>query len=84
MHIASAMGTPVVALFGPTNPELQGPFNTIHTIVQNPRVLCLGCNLTTCPIGTPCMVDLTPAEVAQACRTFVEQHHLLQEHGMIR
>ena len=30
MHIAAAMGTPVLAIFGPTNPELQGPLGDQH------------------------------------------------------
>ncbi len=81
MHIGAAVGTPVVALFGPTQPELQGPFNTLHAIVQNRRLLCLGCNLTTCPIANPCMAELSPLDVAEACRKFVDRHHLLQEHG---
>jgi len=84
MHIGAAMGTPIVALFGPTNPDLQGPFNTLHVVVQNPRVLCLGCNLTTCPIAHPCMEDLSPLDVAEACGNFVKQNNLLQEHGMIK
>lgn len=83
MHIAAAIGMPVVALFGPTRPELQGPFDTPHVIVQNHRLLCLGCNLTICPIGNPCMTELSPLEVAEACRAFADRNHLLQEQGMI-
>ena len=42
MHIASAVGTPVVALFGSTNPIRSGPYGDKHTIVQSG--IDLGCN----------------------------------------
>jgi len=58
MHIAAAVGTPVVAIFGPTRPELQGPVGAVAEIVRNERLLCLGCNYTECPIGNPCMEEL--------------------------
>lgn len=68
MHIAAAVETPVVAIFGPTNPELQGPVGTPNEIVQHQHLLCLGCNLTTCPIKNPCMEELTVDEVYAAFR----------------
>ena len=34
MHVAAAMGTPVVALFGPTDPELTGPHGEQHVVVR--------------------------------------------------
>ena len=67
MHIAAAMGAPVVAIFGPTNPRLQGPHQTVSAVVRNETLDCLGCNLTTCPIGNPCMHGLAPEAVVAAC-----------------
>ncbi len=66
MHIAASVKTPIVAIFGPTNPVLQGPFDTASEIVRNERLDCLGCNLTTCPIGNPCMEQLSVDEVLTA------------------
>ncbi len=34
MHMAAAVGTPVVAIFGPTHPERTGPFGLGHTVVR--------------------------------------------------
>jgi lipopolysaccharide heptosyltransferase II len=65
MHIAAAVGTPVVAIFGPTNPELQGPVGVPSEIVQNLNLVCLGCNYTKCPIGNPCMEELGVEAVFQ-------------------
>ena len=42
MHIAAAVDTPVVALFGSTNPIRSGPYGEIHTVVQSG--IDLGCN----------------------------------------
>jgi len=63
MHIAAAVGTPVVAIFGPTSPKLQGPCGAHHVIVRNERLDCLECNLTKCPIGNICMTELSVDEV---------------------
>jgi len=37
MHAAAALGTPVVALFGPTHPERTGPWGEEHVVVQAAR-----------------------------------------------
>lgn len=42
MHIAAAVDTPAVALFGPTNHVRSGPYGDQHTIVQSG--IDLGCN----------------------------------------
>ena len=42
MHLAAAMGTPVVALFGPTAPWRTGPYGAGHAVVR-PEVPCSPC-----------------------------------------
>ena len=37
MHAAAALGTPVVALFGPTWPEVTGPLGSGHQVLQSSR-----------------------------------------------
>ena len=66
MHIAAAMGTPVVGIFGPTNPSLQGPYGSKTVTVRNETLTCLGCNLIECPIGNPCMKALDAQTVLHA------------------
>ena len=68
MHLAAAVGTPVVAIFGPTNPVLQGPVGEQHIVVRNEGLSCLGCNYTECPIGHPCMLELTEDRVMDGVR----------------
>lgn len=36
MHLAAAVGTPVIALFGPTDPGLVGPYGTGHVVIRSP------------------------------------------------
>jgi len=63
MHIAAAVGTPVLGIYGPTSPDLQGPFGPRNLTVRNEGLDCLGCNLTSCPIDHPCMQDLSVERV---------------------
>lgn len=59
MHLATAVGTPVLGIFGPTSPALQGPYGEQHFTVRREGLECLGCNLTKCTIGHLCMNELT-------------------------
>ena len=64
MHIASAVGTPVVALFGATNPARSGPWGWHHLVVRGDAP-CAPCYLSRCPIGQLCMERITPAMVME-------------------
>lgn len=67
LHIAAAVGTPVVGLYGPTRPELQGPWGDGHQIVRLEELDCLGCNGVTCRIEThDCMKKLAVPAVFHA------------------
>jgi 3-deoxy-D-manno-octulosonic-acid transferase/heptosyltransferase-1 len=50
MHLAAAVGTPVVALFGPTAPWRTGPFGSGHHIVRAPAP-CAPCFKRRCDAG---------------------------------
>jgi len=64
MHIASALGTPLVALFGSTNDIATGPYNG-GTII-NKRVECSPCYKRVCPIDFRCMKRIEVDEVYNA------------------
>jgi heptosyltransferase II len=65
MHIATAVGTPVVALFGSTSAELTGPLGPKATVITAP-VECTPCFLRECPIDFRCMNSIIPAQVTDA------------------
>lgn len=56
MHIAAAMGIPVFAIFGPTDPLKTGPYGEGHTIIRN-DVSCSPCRRRRCN-DWRCMIDL--------------------------
>ena len=71
MHTAVAVGTPTVTVYGPTRPVDWNPSladGGKKDIPLNVAELeCLGCHLHECPIGNPCMKDLSEARVLDAC-----------------
>ena len=46
-HLAAAVETPYVALFGPTSPERAAPYNCEHLVVQS-KVSCVSCYKKKC------------------------------------
>jgi lipopolysaccharide heptosyltransferase II len=77
MHIACAVRTPVVALHGPTDPDLSGP-TTPDAIVLRRRLWCSPCYdasaTAECRFGNPiCMKDLAPRMVLAAVRRQLER-----------
>ncbi len=77
MHIAAAVGTPVLGIYGPTNPALQGPVGEQHVTVSKTGLACLGCNYTKCPIGHPCMLELTVDEVMAGVQQLLRKNNLI-------
>lgn len=77
MHIAAAMGIPCVALFGPTDPNLQGPYGEGHVIVRKNSLDCLGCNRLDCS-HQACLNTLTVAEVLEGVGKCIQINNLFQ------
>jgi heptosyltransferase-2 len=67
MHVAAAVGLPVVAIFGPTDPEGTSPVTPSASIVQQ-KPYCSPCFLRRCPTDHRCMKAVTPAMVEAAMR----------------
>ncbi len=63
MHIAAAVETPLVALFGSTNETATGPYQT-GTVI-NKHVSCSPCYHRECPIDFRCMKKIESDEVYQ-------------------
>ena len=61
-HLAPAVGTKTIVLFGPTNPETTRPFAPNAFVIREP-VDCSPCMLRDCPIDHRCMTRITPDHV---------------------
>ena len=69
MHVAAALGKPVVALFGPTEPRRTGPYRQLAHVLQL-RLPCVPCLKPHCAYAKPieCLRALTPAFALDAVR----------------
>jgi lipopolysaccharide heptosyltransferase II len=68
MHVAAALGTPVVVPFGSTSPELTGPGlpgDPRHRLLKS-DVPCSPCFLRECPIDFRCMNGINVERVVEA------------------
>lgn len=65
MHLADFLGTPLVALFGSTEPDLTGPRGSRSVVVRQ-KAECSPCFLRECPIDFRCMQDIPVERVADA------------------
>jgi lipopolysaccharide heptosyltransferase II len=63
MHIAAAVGTPTITIYGPTDPFAWNPGGPRHRVLQANELHCIRCNLNECPYGHECMKLITPAMV---------------------
>jgi heptosyltransferase-2 len=71
MHVAAALGVPVVAVFGPTDADATAPLGGGHRIVRQP-VPCSPCLLRECPIDHRCMGGVSVERVLGEVRDVLE------------
>ena len=69
MHVAAAVGTPVVALFGPTSAARTGPYGAGHRVLAR-QVPCSPCFSRVCrhSPAMECLHLITPDDVVEAVR----------------
>ena len=76
-HIAAAVGTPVVAVFGPTVPAFGfAPYSEKSSIVENPNLNCRPCSShgpQKCPEKHfRCMKEISPEQVWEKCKILLD------------
>ena len=67
MHLATALGKPMVALYGPTSPARTGPYRRPETVARL-DLDCAPCylkKLADCPHQHRCLRELTPATILE-------------------
>src|SRR5207245_3314829 len=74
MHLAAAVGTPVIALFGPTDPTRTGPYGAGHTVLRS-GVPCSPCFSRRCTnaVELECLTSIRPENVIEAAMSLLEQ-----------
>jgi heptosyltransferase-2 len=70
MHVAAAVGLPIVGVFGPTDPEGTSPVTPRCSIVQQ-KPYCSPCFLRRCPTDHRCMTAITADMVEAAARPWL-------------
>ncbi len=88
MHLAAAVGTPLLAIHGPTDPALSGPVSPTATILQS-DIWCSPCYNAKGPADcrfhtTQCMKDITPTQVYEEVRKKVEAGKAVGKRGQAR
>jgi heptosyltransferase-2 len=68
LHVAAALGTPSIGVFGPTSPWHWAPLNPLAAVIEtNSDVPCRPCHKPTCRLGHHrCMRDIAMEQVAVA------------------
>jgi heptosyltransferase-1 len=67
LHIGGAVGTPLVALFGPTYPERNGPWSP-HDVVLSRVATCVCLYERQCRRDSRCIDDIDVDEVIDGVR----------------
>jgi heptosyltransferase-2 len=70
MHLANALKVPVVALFGPTDPNHTGPYQQPSSFIHK-GAPCWPCFYRDCPFDHRCMRDISPQEVLLLCQKYL-------------
>jgi heptosyltransferase-2 len=74
MHVAAAVGLPVVAIFGPTDPRGTSPVTPRASLVQQ-KPYCSPCFLRRCPTDHRCMTAVTPPMVESVLSSLAQEVH---------
>jgi heptosyltransferase-2 len=75
MHIAAALDTPTMGIFGPTSPYLWAPLNGLAATVQTKTHLaCQPCQRTVCTMNDHrCMRDIPASEVVEIAQRVLRE-----------
>ena len=78
MHVAGAVGTRVVALYGATTPEHTPSLAESHRMIYR-GIECSPCTARICPFGHKrCLTEIETGEVFEATRTLAQEPHILE------
>ncbi len=70
MHMANALGVPVIGIFGPTEPDATHPYRQPYKVLWK-GAPCWPCLYRKCPFDHRCMTAIEPEEVLEAALAFL-------------
>jgi heptosyltransferase-2 len=73
MHIAAALGVPLVAIFGSTDHVTTAPYTGSAVIVRK-DIACAPCKLRECPTDHRCMTAVAADDVVAAALQMFDRH----------
>jgi heptosyltransferase I len=70
MHVAAALGVPLIALFGPTDPRFTGPYGQLENVLRVKDLPCAPCFKSSCSWKNPleCLTAISPENVFEAAQ----------------
>lgn len=71
LHLACAVGTKVLAIFGPTDPKKYGPTGEFDVFISK-KLHCSPCESAVCKYNYECMKMISPDDVFEAAKMMVE------------
>ena len=77
IHLAAGVETPVLAIFGPTEPQATGPYPFTRHSVRRTELPCSPCGQRTCwnPIYLECLHTISVSSVLEAMREMMVPHN---------
>ncbi len=74
MHVAAALGKPLVALFGPTEPRRTGPYGQLQNVLQI-QLPCEPCMKSNCTWKNPieCLTTISPQTVFERAQKLISK-----------
>jgi heptosyltransferase I len=75
MHVAAALGRPVIALFGPTEPQRTGPYGQVEAVFRRTDLPCVPCMKDWCSLDRPldCLRGMSWQRVLERVRRVLSQ-----------
>jgi lipopolysaccharide heptosyltransferase I len=80
MHIAAALGTPVISLWGATSPQRTGPYGYADLVLQG-KAPCVPCRRRTCSIGRICLQSISTEQIGAKVRHALGQERAPATHA---
>jgi heptosyltransferase-2 len=74
LHVAAAIGTPAIGIFGPTSAMHWAPLNPLAAVIETPTALsCRPCHQPVCRLGHHrCMRDIAVEQVLAATHAAIK------------